>query len=286
MAIDPTTGQWQHEDDSTADKVTGMLKSDSPLMQAASGQAMAAANARGLANSSIEAQAGTTAAIDKVLPIASQDSSQAFQKNLSAQGFNQSTSLQGQQIAGQKDVTGMQTGSAERIQSASDQAASARLSAQLGSNERLQAAQAAAQKEQLGMSLTAQEAQDVRDLSAAKERLGMQDETTLKVTNANNATQVQTTGMQINASQSQAVQTNISTVNQTYTAAINNIQNNKDIPADQRAAYITAAGQLRDDSLKLISQVSGTQLSWTTPTAQPKPANTVNTPYGQVNIST
>jgi hypothetical protein len=121
-------GLWKPEDDSVANKVTGLLATDSPLITQAQTKAKASANQRGLLNSSMAVQAGQEAAFSAVLPIASQDASQTAQKNLSGQAFKQDTSIQAQQIQGQKDLQ------------ASDNAANMqRLTTQISSNEKLAA---------------------------------------------------------------------------------------------------------------------------------------------------
>lgn len=74
-------------DDSVANKVTAITKQDSPLMQAAATEGLKIANRRGLLNSSIAAGASTGAALDRALPIASQDASQDFQRNSAARSF-------------------------------------------------------------------------------------------------------------------------------------------------------------------------------------------------------
>lgn len=56
-----------------SDRITDLLKTDSPYMQQAETQAKQQANRRGLLNSSIAVQAGQAARINAAFPIASQD---------------------------------------------------------------------------------------------------------------------------------------------------------------------------------------------------------------------
>lgn len=77
-----TDGKWIPEDDSITPRLTGLLQKDSPLMQQARTGALQFANKRGLANSSIAATAGESAAINAALPIAAQEASQTAAKNL------------------------------------------------------------------------------------------------------------------------------------------------------------------------------------------------------------
>jgi len=127
MPYNTTTGVWEPEtpgqqpppganpaslpgqNDSVARRVTGLLSEGSPLLQVARTDAAKTANRRGLLNSSIAAGAGTEAAIRTATPIASQDASQQFQKNISKQTFGQNRTL-----------TQDQTDSAERISASSN----------------------------------------------------------------------------------------------------------------------------------------------------------------------
>lgn len=100
-------GQWIPEDDSTSAAVAKVASTASPIMKQATGDAMRMANRRGLYNSTIAAGAGVDAALRSATAIGAADANATLQKNLSKQGFVQGTGLQGQQIAGQKDITGM-----------------------------------------------------------------------------------------------------------------------------------------------------------------------------------
>lgn len=126
MAIDPATGLFTPEDDSVSTRLTGLLKQNSPIMQQAKTTGLQIGNKRGLLNSSMAVGAAQNEMIKAALPIASQDASQTASKNLSAQGFAQSTGLQQQQI---DSTTGLQ---------AADIAARKELQVEdLGSKERI-----------------------------------------------------------------------------------------------------------------------------------------------------
>ncbi len=99
-------------DDFVANKVTEITKQDSPMMQAAATEGLKIANRRGLLNSSIAAGASQGAALDRALPIASQDASQDFQRNSAARNFEygmaSQDSSQASQAAMQKTEIGYQ----------------------------------------------------------------------------------------------------------------------------------------------------------------------------------
>lgn len=80
-----TLGEVNKPTDTVQGQMTGLLGKNSQYMQRAQHKAMAAANSRGLLNSSIAAGAGTAAAIDSALPIAQQDAQTYSQQRLTNQ---------------------------------------------------------------------------------------------------------------------------------------------------------------------------------------------------------
>lgn len=78
-------GEWVPEDDSVTKQVNAVIADDSPYIQRARVEGTSFANRRGLLNSSMAAGASTGAAIDRALPIASQNAQQISQKNLTYQ---------------------------------------------------------------------------------------------------------------------------------------------------------------------------------------------------------
>lgn len=106
---------YTHQDPNVENRLAGILQPGSPLMTQARTKGYEAANARGLLNSSMGAEAGENAVMNAALPIAAQDASQASAAELSRQGFEQSTGLTGQQIAGNIAVTGMNNTSQQLI---------------------------------------------------------------------------------------------------------------------------------------------------------------------------
>jgi hypothetical protein len=126
MAYD-SNGAWKPEDDSVATRVSRLTGADSPLMQRAQGNAMKAANRRGLINSTMAARAGAAAAIDAATPIASQDAAQTAQKNLQAQtdwaardrqllGGTQASDLSRQEAGQQGNLAVQQAGYSRDLQ--------------------------------------------------------------------------------------------------------------------------------------------------------------------------
>lgn len=105
----------------------GIMAKDSPLMQRARATGTAFANRRGLMNSSIAAGAQQGAVLDQVVPMASQNAQQEFQKNragqdfgiaggLAEKDFGYRSDLSKQEAAQQKDAVTTEYGLRESLQ--------------------------------------------------------------------------------------------------------------------------------------------------------------------------
>lgn len=166
MPYDPKTGQWKPENESVSQRVTGLMSQQSPLMQQARTQGAQVSNRRGLLNSSMGTQAGQTAAYGAALPIASQEASQAHQRNTAERG-----------IQSQENIAQMNVAAHEREKAAS--------------------------------------------LAAAFEN--------------------------------------------SYAQMVATVMNNHQIPANVRQQYLQHAGAVRDSNLRLVEQLYGFKLNWSTP---------------------
>lgn len=200
-------GSWEQEDDSTSSKLNGLLKTDSPLMEQARTSGMKAANARGLANSSIAITASEDSLYRAATPIAQSDAQAVNAKNVAGLNADSQARLQTSELASREKLQGRDIeAQAGRLQAQIDEqrraqaadiaaqsqrqqtdisaiaerqridnaAQNERLATQLGSQEKLQAAQLAAEKERQGLQISATERQQVRDLEAAMDRLNVQ----------------------------------------------------------------------------------------------------------------
>lgn len=231
------------------------------------------ANSRGVLNSSIGAGASRKAAYDAVTPIATADAANVTQKDLSAQGFQQSTALQKQQgdiqsglqasqIAGQKDITGMQTGSAERIaqlgaatQTALNQmnidAASKQQAAQIVAQLQMSGDQIQAQRDIAALNISDADKQQLNAIAANQTLAKIQQDTQLQVANMNVVSDQQDKAMAA-ATQYAAV----------YATEINAINGNTQIPADARATALANAKTMYDNNMKVVEQTYNVSLDW------------------------
>lgn len=168
------SGFWESEDDSVATKVAALSAGTSPLMRQATAMGTQAAGRRGLLNSTMAGQAGTAAALGVAVPIASQDASQTFQKNVAAQqrltGLEAMRTDAGFQADRQAtDITAQMD--RLRTQAGFDTAARTQ---QGDITSRLQTQDAAAQMSRLQTQLTSAEGQQRNDIQAQMDRLRTQ----------------------------------------------------------------------------------------------------------------
>lgn len=172
-------GNWTPEDDSTSAAVAKVASTASPIMKQATGDAMRMANRRGLYNSSIAAGEGVSAGLKVATSIGAADAATTAAKNLSRQGYTQGTGLQGQQIAGQKDITGMQIAGQKDVtgmQIAGQKditgmniASQERMqTAELVSKAELQRAEINSRESMLGRQLTSEETRQAEQIGANK----------------------------------------------------------------------------------------------------------------------
>lgn len=231
MAYD-SAGSWTPEDDRVETRFNDIIKPDSPLIIGAQTGAAEAANKRGMLNSSLAIGAGTKAAYDVALPIASQDASQTSAKNLSKQGYGQSTGLQAQSIQGQKDIQAQQ----------------------IAGNKDLQSTQIAADKETQGNALANN--LSIANLDArVREELGSLDA----------STQTSIANMNVAADQRNKATALAVAIGGNYAQSFSAIANDASIPAATRDLYLQNIAAQRSSDLSLIEQLFGFDLTWTNP---------------------
>jgi len=121
-----------------------ILADGSPLLDQAAGKAMQTANARGLVNSSIAAQAGTEAMIGQALPIATQDAQTYLQQGLANQSAQNQASQFNASAQNQSNLTAFNA----NVQTARDQAQNAFSASQTKAQNEYNAAENAKSREQ------------------------------------------------------------------------------------------------------------------------------------------
>lgn len=264
---DQLTGQLKEvkENTSVADRVTGLMQSNSPMMKQARTTGNQQANRRGLLSSTMGIQAAESEAYRAAVPIASQEAAQANQRVMQA-----------------RDITNQRS----------------MLEMEIGSRERMQMAEQAAQKERLGMQISSQERMALQDLQAAEARLNQQ----LTAQNLQQNRQIISNEQQnaldrvaqdtisqrnTNAAERQNASSTIASFEQSYATMVANIMNNPEIPASERQRYLDHASNVRDSNIRMVEQMYGFQLNWSggsgTPTQQqPAPQQPATPPQSSI----
>lgn len=114
MPYNPTTGQFEYEDDTVQTQLKGLLDKNNPLLKQARTRAKQFSNRRGLLDSTLAAQAGEEAALSVALPIASQQSKQLADKNITAQDFRQRKVLQGEELGSKERIASLNVAAHDR----------------------------------------------------------------------------------------------------------------------------------------------------------------------------
>lgn len=235
------TGKWIPEDDSTANKLTGLLATDSKYLTQARQAGTRTANRRGLMNSSIAAGSSEAAAIAAAAPIASQDASQTAQKNMASIEYGNQSSLQKQQ-----DDAAM----TRQLSGQDAQKELTRLDSEL---------QLIRQKESQGFELTRQEIDNKAQLQRQMEAIASSDrqallaaETSMRNTDVTSSNDLK--GM--------------------YLQAVSNLTQNPKLKAADRNAYIAEFQRITEQSRPLQTTIDSVPLNWGsgTPTSSPAPA--------------
>ena len=226
MAITPLQTP-ETDPTSVSRRLTGLLAKDNPLMQQARTTGLQIANRRGLLNSSIAVGAAQNQMIRAALPIASQEASQAAAKEL----------------------TGMTTGSQERIAGRGTESQERIAALATGSQERIAAVGTESRERIAGQSVASQEFIATLGLAAHDRQFAISALTVLE---------------------------------QKYGQMWTEIVKNKDIPADARENYFQHIAALRDSDMALVEQLYNIDIDWASPVATAKkpgaPASTAPPP--------
>jgi hypothetical protein len=238
--LTPTATPTTYGENDVQNRVKNIASQDSALNQMARTEAAKVMNSRGMLNSSMYAGAAQDAVLRQAVPIASQESSQAFQgheaglQRASTEGM-QAKDIASQQLMQQKSLTAAEQSQIRDIRSREGQAAADRAQAQLLQQKDI-ASQKSLQQADIGFR-TGQGALD----RASQEKLASWN---LKSTDRNAAAQFLT---------------NMETM---YQSAYQSVMSNPNLDATQRTAQLTAAKTMRDKQLNFVEQMYNIDLNW------------------------
>ncbi len=259
MAITPLQTP-ETDPTSVSRRLTGLLAKDNPLMQQARTTGLQIANRRGLLNSSIAVGAAQNQMIRAALPIASQEASQAAAKELTGMTTGSQERIAGRGTESQERIAALATGSQERIAAVGTE-----------SRERIAGQSVASQEFIATLGLDTQRDIAALDVASREEiaRLGV-------------GSQERIAALNVAAHDRQFAISALTVLEQKYGQMWTEIVKNKDIPADARENYFQHIAALRDSDMALVEQLYNIDIDWASPVATAKkpgaPASTAPPP--------
>jgi hypothetical protein len=256
-----------------ANQVANLASKDSALNRMAATEGLKAVNRRGLLNSTMGIEASRDAVLKNVLPIAQQDASQAFQKNMAARGFEYSSAAnqqtQGWQTAeniAQRGFAGTQAQLDRDLQNSLQQnqissAESMQLKA-IASAEGIEAANRALstmlQEKDIqfrmtegGLNRDAAVAAQQADIAFQKEQGALNRDLQEQIAKWNlSSTDKANAGQFL---------TNMETM---YQSTYQSIMANTSLDKKTRDSYLTAAKNMRNGQINFVEQLYNVDLKW------------------------
>lgn len=206
VGIGPQTGNVTG-DMLVEERLARLLKAGTPLMDQAAARAQQAANARGMSNSSLAAQAGQEAVVGAALPIAQQDANTYYNQQAQNLGYTNQFQLADKNMLGQGDLQGRQLdnqltisreGNATQLQGAQLQASATRGAAQLAATVDRERIASSERLATMDLNSRAGEAELNRAWQATQNQLGREANTALANLNISAQERAQLAGLQQN----------------------------------------------------------------------------------------
>lgn len=248
---DPSDPRFTGRADSTFDLVNEYANTDSAMMTAARARGFESAASRGMLNSSMAAGAAEAAALDYVVPIASQDAQQEFQKNLSGLGTQQNLILARFDRRTQRQLLAA-TNRFEARQNQLDRNQEIRvLNRSQSFEERMTQTQNTwqANQNQLDRIFKAEESEVDRAFQGRQNRLERQLRTFLS-------------GSDLSANDRNAANTIMNNAFTNYNSMVSNILQNPSLSAEERKSQINAAQDLLGRQVEYTSELYDTAFDW------------------------
>jgi hypothetical protein len=260
-------------DDTVAGNVAKLASQDSVLNQMARTEGLKAANRRGLLNSSMAVNASQDAVLQNIMPIATQDAAQAFQKNQAARQFEYGmvgqTQQQGWQTAeniAQRGFLGTQADLDRDLQSTLQanqiNANDALQIRQIASTEGIESANRALQKalQETDIQFRMSEGKLDREAAvAAQER----DIAFKKSESAlDRSLQEQIAKWNLSSNDRNAAAQMLTSMESMYQNSYASIMANTNLDSRTRTSYLTAAKNMRDTQINMVEQMYNVDLKW------------------------
>lgn len=233
-----------------ADRVNALLGKDSDLLRRAGQKGLNLANKRGLLNSSIAVEASMAAMMDAIVPIASQDSQQAYGQMLQEMINVHAKSMQEMQIGSTEKIAAAARASSEKI-AAEGNATSKEVAA---SNNAAQAEREAAQ-------IAAQAALREKELAAQKELAVLNNAAAKEVEIMRLEFQSAANAAQLNQADKTALTNALANANATYAQTQSAIYANTAMDAFGRTNALGAAKAAYLNQIALLERQYGVSLN-------------------------
>lgn len=235
----------------TADRVTGMLSAGNPYIEQAKSAGMDVANSRGLLNSSIAAGASQKAAYDAAVPIATNDAN-----------IQSAATLQGGQIASTEKIATANNVTQTAIAGMNIDASAKQQAAAILSQEKISAASLTNQADIAKLQSDTQQSIAALNISDADKQQLLSLAAQQRLADTQQSTSLQVANMNVSSDQQDKAAAAALGYAQNYSSMVNAINNNTQIPADARAAYLQNAKTLYDNGMSLVEQTYNVSLSW------------------------
>jgi hypothetical protein len=267
-----------------AGQVAALTSTDSKLNQMAKTEGLKAANRRGLLNSSMAVGASQDALLKNVLPIAQQDASQAFQKNMAARGFeygmtgqkdtqafttSERIGTQGWQTAesiAQRGFLGTQADLDRDLQLTMQDnqitSAEGMLIKQIASTEGIEAANRKLQETLLNKDIAFRMSEGKLDRASAEKMQALDIAAEKVIATLSRDLQDSIARMNLKSTDRAAAAQVMTNLEAQYIAAVDSINSNTSMSAAARTTALTAAKNLRSAKLNLVEQMFGIDLKW------------------------
>jgi len=233
---------------------------DNPALRQARERGRRQAASRGLLNSSLAAQSGEAAFLDRAVPLAQQQGQINSARNLSDQEFRQQQALTQQGLTGDALLQESQI-AAQRRQQQRDIAA----------QERLQGQELEFQDTSQQRDIAAQERLQLQELDVQRDLAFVDRETREIITNIQNESRERIAQLNQNSFDREKAASTAAAFQNSFTEGFRTIGQNENLPADVRDRLLESLAVQRDSNLNLVEQLFNVDLDFATPTPRTAP---------------
>lgn len=229
----------------------GLMNRDSPLMKAAETRGRQYANARGLMNSTIGAQASQAAALEHVVPLASQTADQRFRSGLQTKEFEFQGAQNEAERGLRRDLATQEAGLRRELQTQAITSEETLARERMASDERLQGLRIDAEKLLQTERLTVEQSMQTERLLAE-----------IAQAEADRALKDLINQRDIAANDRRGIETMLANAYNDYAQLTQAIMSNPELPASERNALLSNAKNMLTARINYTTQMYSTAFDW------------------------